>query len=86
MTHIKGVIKLHSKGALALVKKIHFMSDGPTTQYRNKKMFYLIPQYVPKYLPTVKKISYIFSKAGHGKSSADGIGGCLKRLADDAVS
>ena len=64
------------------VKKLHFMSDGPATQYRDRKMFYIITQYFPLCYPQIELISYNFSEAGHGKSAADGIGGALKRLAD----
>ncbi|KAK0072338.1 hypothetical protein PV326_000162, partial [Microctonus aethiopoides] len=61
------------------------MSDGPTTQYRNKKMFYLITQYLPQCYLQLENITYNFSEAGHGKSSADGIGGYIKKFADDQV-
>ena len=61
------------------------MSDGPTTQYRNHKMFYIITQYFPLCYPQIEFIPYNFSEAGHGKSAAGGIGGALIRLADDRV-
>ena len=61
------------------------MSDGPTSQYRNRKMFYIITQYFPLCYPQIEFISYNFSEAGHGKSAADGIGSTLIRLADDRV-
>lgn len=61
------------------------MDHGPTTQYRNRKIFYIITQYFPLCYPRVELISYNFCEAGYGKSTADGIGGALKRLADDKV-
>ena len=61
------------------------MSDGPTTQYRNKKMFYLITQYLPQCCTQLEDIKYNFSEAGDGQSSADGIRGYLKKFADDQV-
>ena len=57
------------------------MSDGPTTQYRNKKMFCLITQYLVLCDSQLEDITYNFNEASHGKSSADGIGGYLKKFA-----
>ena len=67
------------------ITKLHIMSDGPMTQYLNKKMFYLITQYLPQCCTQLEDITYNFSKSGHGKSSADGIGGYLKKFADDQM-
>ena len=63
------------------------MSDGPTTQCRNKRMFYLITQYLPQCCThcQLEDITYNFSEAGYGKSLADGIVGNLKKFADDQV-
>ncbi|CAD6222118.1 GSCOCG00011732001-RA-CDS, partial [Cotesia congregata] len=82
--HLKQILNYYLL-QLPNIKKIHFMSDGPTTQYRNRKMFYIITQYFPLCYPQIQFISYNFSDAGHGKSAADGIGGFLKRSADDQV-
>ena len=69
------------------VKRFHFVSDGPTTQYRNRFMFYLITQYLTKIFPNIVSITYNFSEAGHGKGAPDpdGIGSFLKKLLDDLV-
>ena len=55
------------------------------TQYRNRKMFNLITQYFPHCYPQLSSLSYNVTEAGHGKGPADGIGGSLKKLADDQV-
>lgn len=68
------------------VKTLHFMSDGPTTLYKNRTMFYLITQLLPKRYSQIKKITYNFSESGHGKGPADGIGAALKRICDDEIS
>lgn len=70
---------------LPFINTIHFKSDGPTTQYKNKNIFFLITQLLPERYPQINKITYNYSESGHGKSPADGIGGNLKRLADDSV-
>ena len=50
-----------------------------------KLEFNLITQYLPQCCTQLEDITYNFSEAGHGKSSADGIGGYLKKFADDQV-
>jgi len=69
---------------LPTVNKVHFLSDGPTTQYRNKNNFFLLTYYSAEF--GWKNSSWNFSEAGHGKSSAEGIGGVVKRSADQAVA
>lgn len=63
---------------------VHFISDGPTTQYRNKKNFYFA-SVIPLEMG-YKYATWNFLEAGHGKGAADGIGGALKRKADRLVS
>lgn len=62
---------------------IHFFSDGPTTQYKNKSNFYLFCKNVKD--NGFKVASWNFSEPGHGKGPADGVGGIIKRTADKAV-
>ncbi|KAK3099675.1 hypothetical protein FSP39_007878 [Pinctada imbricata] len=67
------------------IDTIHFVSDGPTTQYRSKSNFFLHHSLIHgKY--GFHKSTWNFTEAGHGKSSADGVGGLVKRTADDLVS
>lgn len=68
------------------IKNLHFVSDSPTTQYRNKNTFYLLSTYLPKYFEQIESITYNFTEPGHGKSAADGIGSIIKRTADTAVA
>ena len=81
IVHIKKILDVYLITS-PKITKLHNMSDGPTTQYRNKKMFYLITQYLRQCCTQLKDITYNFSEAGHGKSSVDGIGGYLKKCAD----
>ena len=80
IVHIKKILDVYLI-ANPEIKKLHIMSDGPTTQYRNKKMFYLITLYLVQCDSQLEDITYNFSEASHGKSSADGIGGYLKKFA-----
>lgn len=65
------------------LKSIHFISDGPTTQYRNKNNFYLWATQISNY--GFQKSSWNFLEAAHGKGPADGIGATVKRAADQNV-
>ena len=64
------------------LKAIHFWTDSPTSQYRNKTIFYFLSQ-----LETSHGIkgSWQYFEAGYGKGPCDGIGGTTKRNADNAV-
>ena len=53
------------------IDTIHFFSDGPSTQYRQKNNFYVFSRARGK-----------DSRTGHGKGAPDGIGGALKRAAN----
>lgn len=71
---------------LPAIDTIHFWSDSPATQYRNKTMFRSIAEYVPRTYPCINAISWNYSEAGHGKGAPDGIGGTLKRTSDRLVA
>ena len=66
-----------------LVECIHFFSDGPSTQYKQKKNFYFFTTEVFKH--GFKRATWNFSCAGHGKGIPDGIGATIKRSADQGV-
>ena len=65
------------------VDTIHFWSDGPSKQYKNKNNFYLLCS-VP---PTLgfKRTTWNFFPTSHGKGAPDGIGGTVKRTADSLI-
>ena len=63
---------------------IHFISDGPTTQYRCKNNFYLLSKKV--FDLGFKYATWNFMEAGHGKGAPDGIGAAIKRQADEVVN
>jgi len=74
------VIKTHHP----CVNVVHFFSDGPATQYRQKLNFYYFSTKIQSYGFTTG--TWNFSEAGHGKGAADGVGGALKRTADKLAS
>ena len=64
------------------ISVLHFYSDGPTTQYRNKLNFYFCTR--------VFELGFNYAtwnlfEAGRGKGAPDGIGGSIKRTADCMV-
>ncbi|XP_054259871.1 uncharacterized protein LOC128984559 [Macrosteles quadrilineatus] len=67
------------------LEKVHFLSDGPTNQYRNRKMFVLAAKFIAREL-NVETLHWHFSEANHGKGAPDGVGGVLKRTADCVVA
>jgi len=82
--HLHPVIS-EIKEKYPLVNTLHFLSDGPTTQYRSKNNFYLMKQ---KCLTQYgfKTVTWNFSESCHGKSAPDGVGGLVKRTADKQVA
>lgn len=67
------------------VKYMHFINDGPTTQYRSKNNFYLINKLIhSKYV--LLRSMWNFTEAGHEKGAADGVGAVVKRPADSIVA
>nr|CAI5819968.1 unnamed protein product [Callosobruchus analis] len=68
------------------IKVLHFLSDSPSTQYRNKKMFAFITNQMYDYFPEVQSVTWNYHEAGHVKGAPDGIGGVCKRTADRIVA
>ncbi|KAJ8668911.1 hypothetical protein QAD02_000170 [Eretmocerus hayati] len=62
---------------------LHIQSDGPSTQYKNKTNLYLFKENCKEL--GLEYGSWNFTSPGHGKSTADGIGGNSKGLCDRAV-
>ncbi|XP_047991938.1 uncharacterized protein LOC125230721 [Leguminivora glycinivorella] len=82
--HLKPVIE-KMKSLTPALSFLHILSDGPSTQYRNKTMFFMIAKYISK-ISQADTIIWHFSEAGHGKGAPDGVGGCIKRVCDNAVA
>jgi len=65
------------------IDTIHFFSDGPSTQYRQKNNFYMFSHELED--RGFKHGSWNFHESGHGKGAPDGVGGALKRAANAKV-
>lgn len=82
LIHLKPVLEEHCTE----VKNLHFLSDAPATQYRNKYMFAILISEIIPLFPKLASLTWNFSESGHGKGAADGVGATLKRTADRIVS
>ena len=65
-------------------KVVHVLSDGPTTQYRNRQNMYLFSTKL--FDLGFTNGSWNYFEASHGKGAADGIGATIKQQADRAVN
>ena len=82
-TYLDPVLKL-MKQQHPHVRTIHFFSDGPATQYRQKLNFYYFCTKIHCY--GFATGTWNFSESGHGKGAADGVGGALKQTVDKLAS
>ncbi|CAL1287552.1 unnamed protein product [Larinioides sclopetarius] len=83
--HIKSVFD-HVLRQNINVKQLHIISDSPTSQYRNKRNFYLFTKELVKYFPALTSATWNYTESGHGKGAPDGIGSVIKQSADKAVA
>lgn len=70
------------KAIIPNVTSVHFWTDSPSSQYRNKTIFDLVSRFRVEY---GVKASWHYFESGHGKGPCDGVGGTTKRNADNAV-
>lgn len=81
--HLNPVIE-HIKNMHGDVNVLHFFSDGPTSQYRQKGNFYKFCKV--KAEKSFKLATWNFHESGHGKGVPDAVGAAIKRMADNIVS
>ena len=72
ITFVKDIIK-DIKEIDPQVEYLHFWTDSPTSQYRNRTIF----NFVANHEETMGvKARWNYFEAGHGKGPCDGLGGC----------
>ncbi|CAH1107026.1 unnamed protein product [Psylliodes chrysocephalus] len=81
-THLRPIFKTLPRG----IKRVHFLSDGLVTQYRNKTMFFIMATKLFKEIPDIENCTWNYTESGHGKGAPDGIGATCKRTADFVVN
>ena len=62
--------------------KINIVSDSPTSQYRNKHIFYLMKEFTMEFQVPIE---WIYLEANHGKGIPDDIGAVVKQAISDIV-
>lgn len=82
--HLTPIIK-YIKTLVPTLNEIHFVSDGPSNQYKNRKKFDSAAKLLTK-LANAKSLYWHYLEVGHGKGAPDGVGGCIKRTADNIVA
>lgn len=81
--HLRPVLQ-HLQENNPSARVLHMVSDGPTTQYRSKKNFFLLS--TEPFKMGFKQVTWNFLESGHGKGPADGVGAAVKRTADALVA
>lgn len=80
--HVSPILKMAQ--AMVPYETVHFLSDSPSSQYRNKNIFYMITK-LKNVNPNICRVSWNYQESGHGKGAPDGIGAVIKRTADSFV-
>ncbi|GBN37934.1 hypothetical protein AVEN_109754-1 [Araneus ventricosus] len=84
--HLKPILEeLVPNNVSSKVDSVHFWTDGPSSQYKNRFNFFYLTELLPILCPSIKRSTWNFSAADHGKGPMDGVGGALKRMADTLV-
>ena len=81
--HLNPVLD-HVQATYPDVSVVHFFSDGPCTQYKQKGNFFLFSTELRK--RGLNAGTWNFFEASHGKGAPDGVGAALKRTADMLIS
>ena len=68
---------------LPALSVMHFVSDGPSNQYRNRTIVQLVRRF-PQLFAGVQA-SWCWLEGGHGKGPCDGVGGGIKKKADNLI-
>jgi len=82
MSHNASSVYTILKKLVSLLKKehpnlqaIHYLSDSPTSQYRNKTMFQFVSMHEEEF---AIKAQWSYLESGHGKGPCDGLGASVK--------
>jgi hypothetical protein len=70
------------KSIYSRLTDIHYLTDSPTSQYRNKTIFLILTLHKEEFGVSAR---WNYLEAGHGKGPCDGLGASVKRGANNAV-
>lgn len=83
MAHLEKALE-YSEEFVPRITNLYVLSDSPTNQYRNRSIFFFMQNELINYCEN--SLNWNYSEAGHGKGAPDGVGGTLKRTADQIVA
>ena len=75
-TLMASLLPLLKELEISGIKHVNVISDPPTSQYRNKEMFWLLKTFCKEFNITVK---WIYLESSHQKCIADGISATVKK-------
>ena len=84
LAHLKPVIEYKKSISGKPLQGIHFLTDRPTIQYREKANFFYWAKEI--FDSGFEYSTWNFLEVSHGKGAADGIGAAIKRAADHQVT
>jgi hypothetical protein len=64
------------------LQAIHYLSDSPTSQYRNKTMFQFVSMHEEEF---AIKARWSYLESGHGNGPCDGIGDSISSRSNDIM-
>ena len=70
------------KAEFPQLSQIHYLTDSPSSQYRNKSIFQVVCEHEQEFGVRAR---WNYLESGHGKGPCDGLGASVKRAADMAV-
>jgi hypothetical protein len=70
------------KSHFSALKKLHYLTNSPSSQYRNKTIFHLVCDHEEEF---GIKVRWNYLETGHGNGPCDGLGASVKLIADMAV-
>lgn len=68
------------------IKRIHFITDSPFSEYRNKGMFQIMLKKIISSFKNLISFSWNYLESGHGTGAADGVGAVIKHTCDRIVA
>jgi len=80
--HLKPILHYIQK-EYPTVQHLTFWSDGPSSQYKQKKNFFRFS--TDPFDEGFRTVSWNFFESCHGKGAVDGVGATIKRIANEAV-
>ena len=82
LAFLRVIVRFITKN-LRGIKVLHYVSDSPSSQYRNISIFSVLCRHHE--LLDGYDATWTYFEAGHGKGPCDGVGAAAKRTADAAV-